>query len=421
MVTVALRPAVSAEPTLFTARAVLLVVLCFLPYAALPVGNNTNVPLSSLLALTFLPTVLAHQRLALLLGAMLLGPMAQTMALTIIGHEVSLAAAIAWALHAAPLVGFAGIALHRSEVIIAPLYWTLASSCGYAVFQLSSIRGGSIPLLGMYDVPGYASVTSQQFAIVTYIRRPFGWFPEPSFLAGTLALGAVLHLTLMASHRRSLTGRDYGLLAAVAGTIYLTQSGSGVLTIGAILLLAVLPLRGTRWVPLAVIGVALAAVKVGSDILSSRTSTGQNFSWGDRLGSLVAAGEYVYGSSAGWLIGIGKGSLNDLFLRGEIHSSSGGGRALDTASVVLRLFYELGLPLGLLIVGGLVMAIVRGNRSAVGGVGVALVLGTWLLVAGATITYDSAAMIWAVPGVALGLVASSTQTAAKPLRGRSLP
>lgn len=411
----------TGEPGFFTARVVLLVVFCFLPYAALPLGNNTNVPLSSLVALTFLPVVLQHPRLALLLGLITIGPFAHSMALIVAGQDVSLAASVAWAVHVSPLVGFAAIAIHRSEAMITPLYWSLIGSCVYAFVQLTLLRRGSIPFIGLYDIPGYASVKNQEYAIINYIGRPFGLFPEPSFLAGSLAMGTVLYLALRATQATPLSRVDYVLILAVAGTIFLTQSGSGVLTIGLILILAILPYRRSRWIPFVLLAMLSAAVKVGLEILSSRSGSGQNFSWGDRLGSLLATGEYVYGSAIRWLVGVGKGTLNELFLSGEIRVGTQGGRLLDTASVLLRLLFELGLPLGLLIIGSLVWAIVRGNRQALGVFGVALVLTTWLVVAGATITYDSAALIWAVPGVALGFAYTKTSSVADRRLERSSP
>lgn len=405
-------------PLWFETRVVALVVLCFLPYAAVALGNNTNVPLSSLLALTFFPMILRDQRLVLTLGLVLLGPFVQSLALTLLGVEVNLAAAVAWILHAAPLLGFAAIAGYRPDALVKPLYWALLSSCLYAVLQLAFIRRGQVPLVDLYEIPGYASVKNQESIIVNYIRRPFGWFPEPSFLAGTLALGAIVYLMLRTAHGRRLAPGDFWMLGAVVGTIFLTRSGSGVLTISAIFLVAVVPYRRSAWLLPALSVLGLVGVKFGWDILSSRSGSGQNFSWTDRLTSLVAAGQYVYNSGAGWLVGIGKGSLNQRFVSGDILAGSAGGRLLDTASVLLRLVYELGLPLGGLLLGILVMAVVRGSTALVGGTGAAIILFTWMVVAGVTITYDSAALIWAVPGIALGVSVRGTLTNASKPRER---
>jgi hypothetical protein len=383
-----------------------LVILTFLPYLAIPLGGNTNVPLSSLVAVTMMPAALRSKRIAVALFLLIAIPLTTTFLGTLSSPgSINTQALVAWPLHVVVLVGF-GVAaqlarLHLQRVIRICLWLTVALA---VVQKYLFLDRGIIPFLGYYATPGYASVANNAFEIANYVRRPFTTFPEPSFMAGSVALACAALLILLPEH---LKISDYLLVGGSLVAIYLSSSGSGVASMGLLLVLAVYRgrIRVRRAVLLAV--ALLLGTVLGLSLYGSRSSA-SNYSWGDRLTSIEAAFRYLFGHLGAFLLGTGTGTASSLYQDGTIsldglvyHSD-----IPDLFSTFGRIVLETGM------IGGLAMmvillkpvgAAVRRDLGVVAAMaGVLLVL----VVGGLTISYQSAAWLWAVPGMCLGLMAT---------------
>jgi hypothetical protein len=384
---------------------VFLVCLSFLPYAAIPLGANTNLPLSSLVAI---PVIFAGLRTRLLRfrGFLLLAALPCVAAYVgiLIGYPMNNPKAlIIWPAHIIAVCGFAASVVlvpktFLRRVIAAAL---LVSSC-YALVQKVFLDRGSILFPWIYQTPGYASVQDQAQVITMYIKRPFGWFPEPSFLAGTIAL-AICGIVILGGR---LSPRDplvAGSIVTACFVLFLTRSGVAVI--------ALLPLalalagRGRKIVTIMMTAVAMPfSIWVAYTILGDRRGVG-NSSWSDRLGSILASLNYLSEQLGLMLTGVGKGSGVFLFNSGRIPTGSmgGTGRMDDLYSVLARLVFELGIPIGILAVALPALWLLKGARTQVGPFAAFSVVLVWSLVATLAITYDSAAWLWALPGIGLGL------------------
>ena len=383
-----------------------LVVLTFLPYVAIPLGANTNVPLSSLVALTMVPAAVRSKRIITAMFFVVVIPLITTF----LGHLLSPGAinpqALAvWPLHVVVLLGFAVAArsarTHLVRVIRMCLWLTVVLA---AVQKFFFLDRGIIPFLGYYSTPGYASVANSALEIANYVRRPFTTFPEPSFMAGSVALACAALLILLPERLRIA---DYALVGGSLIAIYLSSSGSGIASIGLLLVLAVA--RGQIRVKRALLYLlAMAfAVVLGLGLYAARSSTG-NYSWGDRFTSIEAAFRYLVSHVEAFLVGTGTGTASTLYQNGTISLDG-----LSYHSDIPDLFSTFGrIVLETGVIGGLAVMIillkpvgvaVRRNLGVVAALAGVLLI---LVVGGLTISYQSAAWLWAVPGVCLGLMSA---------------
>ncbi|WP_144762299.1 O-antigen ligase [Curtobacterium sp. 9128] len=390
-----------------------LVVLTFLPYFAIPLGSNTNVPLSSIVALTMLPTAAKSKHMLGPLFLLIMIPTTTTFAgyLTTPG-EINVQALIAWPLHVVVLTGFAVAARvarsHLQRVVRVCLWLTVVLA---VVQKYVFLDRGSIPFLGYYSTPGYASVANNAFEIANYVRRPFTTFPEPSFMAGSVALACAALLILLPER---LKMADYLLVGGSLIAIYLSSSGSGIASMGLLLVLAVY--RGrirVRRAMLLVVALVCAFV-LGLSLYGSRSSA-SNYSWGDRLTSIEAAFRYLVGHVGPFLLGTGTGTASTLYENGTIsldgltyHSD-----IPDLFSTFGRIVLETGVIGGLAMMVILMQPVARAVRQDLGVVAAIAGVLIVLIVGGLTISYQSAAWLWAVPGICMGLLASRD-----PMRGQ---
>jgi hypothetical protein len=277
----------------------------------------------------------------------------------------------------------------------------IASSV-FATVQLFAILGGTIPFLASYSMPGYASVVANAATILQYIRRPFGQFPEPSFMAGSLTL-AILSVVVIA--RRFGGGRlsRLDLIAVLSGSaaIALSQSGSAILGLGIIVAVATLTSPSGR-ARASLILLVIPAAAVSSWVFGERDSS-TNYSWRDRLASVQAGLDY-WSSDVGRLwFGLGRGGASQSFSAGLIDLSDYAfvQAPPDIYSVLGRILVEFGLLPGLFVVVVLLAWVARSYSGGHIWIVRGLLMSAWLLVAGITITYDSAAWIWILPGLGL--------------------
>lgn len=382
-----------------------LVVSTFLPYVAIPAGASTSIPLSSLLSLLFLTPILRYSRVALVLGLLLFSALVATLVQQISGTDDALIRSfVSWAFYILPLGAFGCICARRPELLIRPIKACLIGTAVFCVYQYAELQNGRLPFLWLYSTPGFASVEAQEFVIVNYIRRPFAQFAEPSFLAGTVALALAVFLVLIRFTGRSLGASDWLMVAAVYLTIFLTSSGSGLVTLAALSTMAMRHIRVSELRRFLILVGVIGAIYVGAALVSSRQTVTGNYSWQDRTVSLQAPLIHVLSHPFDLIVGLGKGGLTQAFDRGEI-SLEGfvvTNQIRDAASVLVRSAVELGI-LG---IAALVIVVVLQSRGfAVASRFDAAIVGfIWLVVGGLTIGYDSAAWLWVVPGVGIGLL-----------------
>jgi len=381
-----------------------------LPYAAFPVGSNTNLPVCSIVSVLLVARFLTMpQGVVAKVAFVVAAPLAAAITLFIAtGTMPPTAGLLAWVAYLAPLTSFAYVAHAAPRKLAQALTVCLIISSIFVLAQKLCIENGFIPFLTYYTMPGYADVAASAESILLYHQRPFGLFPEPSLMAGSLALGGFALLAL-SSH---LDGRVRPVQAAtvllVCVAVFLSESGSAIVSCGALALcLALLQQhRGRRQILVA------SAVVVGlwgaRSILRARAGATE-WSWDERIGSIMAALRFQSAELTRLIVGSGRGSATDLFSNGLISTPHLGldHRVPDVYSVTVRMLFESGALFGGVSVAILGFAVWRGARSVWTRPTSALFLLAWAVVATLTISYDSAVWVWAAPGMCLGLITSS--------------
>jgi hypothetical protein len=264
------------------------------------------------------------------------------------------------------------------------------------VQHLFIIRG-SLPLVGLYDLPGYASVRAVEEQVLLYVKRPFGWYPEPSFMAGTLILGMVL--VALAGH---VVSRRLKVAALVLGGAALVVSQSGVVVVGAVPVAMVLVARlRPAHRTLGFIVLLPAALVAGCLTLSARGRF-DNYSWGDRAGASIVSLRHMSEEIGTMLVGVGRGGMSELFAARAVDLGDMAFVAYPTGvySVTTRWIAEVGLPLGVLTVGLLLVALWRGIADRHGTWVASWLTFLWFVVATLAIGYDSGATLWLFAGLA---------------------
>lgn len=176
----------------FSLRAAVMIGLTFLPYVAIPVGEFTAVPVAAFFAVLYARELLARPQLLVPLLVLALTPVLMLFVQSLIGYgEGSEIAAVVWMAQIAPFGGAAAAVATAPHTVRITLRVFLIAAAAYTAVQKYFLDNGVIPFVSLYEMPGYWSVPENAEVIIEYVRRPFGWFPEPSFMAGTLVLGAM--------------------------------------------------------------------------------------------------------------------------------------------------------------------------------------------------------------------------------------
>lgn len=382
-----------------------LVVTSLAPYMAINIGSNTNLPVSSIVALYFVSEVLRRPVLAVTVVAMLLTPSFAAFVGILAGMSPTNAIAIfVWIGHVMPLIGFAGAVLKTGATLIPALRLGIIVTSVLAIVQkFLFLDRGTLPFVELYGASGYASVRANADIIVNYIRRPFAQFPEPSFMAGTLVLATSALLLMVALRGFPLRGIDHITIGLACASIFLSNSGSGVVTIGLLLLATYWrAFRGlSRWISVT-FGLAAASI-IAIQVLTAR-STSRNSSWSDRITSIEASFRYFASSETAFFTGFGKGATSQLFASNAISTAGlqSSNATPDIFSVLGRVILESGLVFGGSMVVVLVGCILVTSRQLIGTLPAVCITAIYLTVSVLTISYDSAAWLWALPGIALG-------------------
>ena len=373
---------------------------------ALPLGANTNLPVASALSVIWF---LVHregrpsaQRRALV--ALLLAPFASASVHFIVGPDHAppiVKGALVFAVWALPgLVAFEGFTRGSIRDIQLSLRVGVITSAGLALAQYIAILNGRLPFVGLYWAPGYPPIEPLEESILLYSRRPFGWFPEPSFLAGTLVLGGACILLL-----RLVIGKsrwDFPVLSLAAAAMICSRSG--VLIFGLIFLLPLVVKRVQPRHLLAALGSVAAIAWVASNVLRTRTRAGE-WSWGDRYASVAAAARYWFNDPFAVAFGLGRDTIGSLYADAQI--SMGG---LDYEyyprgiySISARYVLEGGILFGFVPI-ALAACLLFGSCSRALGTfrGLSFAL-LWLVVASLVTGYDTASVVWISLGLGLAV------------------
>ena len=337
----------------------------FLPYPAIPAGNNSAVQIGTLITLPMvLPIFLVSwRRRPFYLYPLLLVPLVTSVIKVAVlqqpGLESSIKAVITTSLPCLTLL---------PAIFYAPRY-SLQMMTGIAAATILHvlvgcwqeyvfINGGEFPLLWIYVNPSFYSVVDQG-DFVLYEQRPFGLFSEPSAMSSSLAPWVLIWIAEMCglirfASRPSGRQRMFFRIAAIGALALIISSRSG----HAMATLAAVLLFGVAWAVRARATVRnyLATVSVFGLVLplmvwltvlalSDRVAeaSGMNQSWQDRSDSLILG--FKIWIENGWrtlLFGIGVG-----LSASELANQHG----LDAVwSVLLTYLYETGLIGGAVIV-----------------------------------------------------------------------
>ncbi|HSU68348.1 MAG TPA: hypothetical protein VLJ39_15825 [Tepidisphaeraceae bacterium] len=389
--------------------AFLLGFLAFMPYPAIPAGNNTAVQLGSIISIVVAAPLLLQswKRKPYYLYVLLLLPAAVSVLHAGFGQktglEVSAKALLTWAL--ATITLLAGQRLLpraslqvMSGIAVATIVHAVVGAWQFYVFR----TGGELPLIGLYVNPSFLSVQENATTIAKWIQRPFGLFPEPSAMSSSLAPWILLWTAelfglVKFAQRPSRSQRVLFGIASAAGLLLIISSRSG----HAMVTLAVVFLFGVIWVKnaratarnfatiLAVFGVLVPLVAwitllaIGDRV---REASGANQSWQDRSQSLLIG--FKLWTSAGFtdlLFGLGLG------LTANVMSGQYGLEAIW--SVLLTYIYETGF-LGALAVTWVGVYLARVWRATRFGVVFAGILFVWLVGVTVTTSYEQLLPIW---------------------------
>lgn len=390
------------------ALSALLILLSAFPYAGIALGGNTNVPISSFVATILVLRCIKYIPLMAVAVAFASIPFFSAFIRMFYDPTpLQIIPVITWIAATLALPGAAAAVIFLRRRTIPWLSWTLIGSAGYAVIQkhLFIDTLNIVPFPALYGLPGYANLLPFQETFLTYIRRPFGFFPETSFMVGTVTLMAMVLIVLIRHYGMSPSARDWVAVGLAVWATAVSGSGSAVFVLGAVVMAMVLPVAIRRaWI--AVLGVPAAAAGaflVASSVLEERSSS-FNWSWADRGSSIQAVFKRLFEDPGAFWGGLGRGRVNEEFVAGNMPTETFTyyNPIEDIFSVTGRMVAENGM-----LVGGLAFALMSLVLLRSGG-RVPLFYGilhvfVWAVIAGGTITYDNAFWLWGGAGVCLGL------------------
>lgn len=386
-----------------------LVILSFLPYAGIALGSNTNMPLVSIVSIFAIPYFLKMKASLGIFIGFLAFPLVSLFFVMVMGGIVStsnIIAGVVWIAHVMPFIAWATCVIRSPATVVVALKVILFCASAYAIIQkMAFLDRGQLPFAGMYILPGYWSVNDNIETITTYIRRPFGWFPEPSFMAGSLAIGLVLLFIMKARIESVMSPTDFLVFGAAVSCLIMSGSGSSALTLVLLASILLWPRNLTKIGRYALFPVVVTAFFFANSIISSRSATTINFSWNDRFASIMGGVDYLWNNPQSMFSGIGQGNASVYAASAKFDYSKFGAfnSTDDVVSVLGRMLVENGI-FGIAVVVGLTLVVYLGSSRVLGRFAGACSAAVWVVVSGLTISYESATLIWALPGVCLGLL-----------------
>jgi hypothetical protein len=404
--------------------------LCFMPYPAIGIGNNSALQLGNVATIIALlcATVGIWERVSLAIVFLLLTPqcVSTLKVLLVDGGDASVCfkSTIAWAVASLTLIA---VQIHAPRHMLSMLTGIAVAILVHAAigaYQMYSFQSGVFPLVDLYVNPSFLSVQENAVKLARWEQRPFGLFPEPSAMSSSIGpfviLFAAICFDLVKLRQAPVEWQRYLFAtASVAGTglIIVSRSGHAAPTVAAIALLLVIWLAQARAtfktyaIAGLVFGVAMPiALLFAYNAMSARMSGGTqmgNDSWEERSASLLLGFKaWSERGIATAIFGLGPG------LSGEgVKDASG---ILSVFSVLLSYFYDTGL-VGLLAIGLVAQRIVRTWRDARLSPVFAAIAVNWIIGVTLTTSYGQLLPLW----IALGLLGSWTEICEVPAARRT--
>lgn len=388
-----------------------LTISLFLPYLGLPIGNKSVLLLSSFIALGFIaygavvgllpPSstffVFATPFITCFLLMLSFGPSPDPKGLVL------------WIANLLPLGGcYTAAKLGNLRVIKSCCQMMVGASCIFAIFQKIYLDRGNLIFPWLYSGPGYAPVDIE--LVTKYIHRPFAWYPEPSFLAVTIGLGFAIAMILEVYLDGCTSRTSKLLLGAVLFVTFLSKSGNALIVYTCLPVIAFSNSRHRAALKLLAIPAALAAVWVSLTISKDRNTT-QNWSWNDRAASIEAGLDYLLASVRHLVFGVGRGATSSLYANGDIDADRYGVVQVvkDITSVSGRILLENGVIFGSLVMLVLIGYVYVGSRTCVRSFVASAIVLLWVFSITLTTSYESVALLWALPGFVVALSAGEDE------------
>jgi hypothetical protein len=396
-----------------------LVLSGFCPYLAFEVGANSHIPFTVMLSVVWL-LISARKSPPFGMVVLWLAPVVSVFCGVIFGVEQApsaLPGCILFVMWSLPMLAtYNMVKTGYVASLRKGLKVGLVLSSVYALWQAYEISNDNLPFKDFYELNGYPSAQGTGPEGVFSTQRPYGWFPEPSFLAGSICLG-VLALVIC---EKCVHGR----LTKSGWLIVLLSTSVGLLTRSGVVIACVLPIvililvgRTEKKRALSLIFMLLAGSYFALWIYQSRTGE-SGWSWGDRYASTYGVLRFALQSWNTTLFGIGRDSGAFLFGRGSIQVLDLSPQFLPRGvySTIVRYIAEGGILFGLVPLLIVSIGLFSRLRAVFGGpAGLCAVL-VWLLVPLLGISYDTAALIWMVGGVLYGINAVAMRSEVPELR-----
>lgn len=331
---------------------------CFMPYAAIPVGNSSAVQLGSLIALLIAVPALVARKLRgpLWIAPILLVPLIVS-AIKVAACDVDLESCVKtlppWAITLITITAIQICAPRYALELLTGIAIATVLHVVVGAWQFYCFSHDEFPLQWLYANQSFLSVQDYADVIAKYTQRPFGIFPEPSAMSSSLAPWVLFWIAEMCGivRLRRAPRQWQRLLFAVAAIgalalIILSRSGHAAATTGAAIVLVVIwfsrcrASRGTYAAIVAVFGVLMPvtlyfAASVLADRLGGQSEMG-NSSWEDRTNSLVIGfHQWMNDDLATVIFGLGSGQSAALLARTA--------RLGAVWSVLLDYIYETGV------------------------------------------------------------------------------
>jgi hypothetical protein len=393
----------------------------FFPNPALPIGGSTGLQVGQVLALLSLPVVLMvglPRRETVALVLVVLPVILSSFVAVLVGHalsdEVAVKAMVSTALVLVVLVPAGRMVSRRHLVpLLSGVALAIVLHAAVGAYQAYSFAQDTFPLSGLYQNPSFRSPISEQPEVwATYVKRPFGLFPEPSAMAASigpwllLMVGLLLYPRLRYGINRGTMAQLLVAVVCGVGLILISSSGFTLWLLPSVLVLVLPYLRNLllrlhrprNWpalIALVAVGVAMVALSVSH--VGSRADLQENSSWSGRLASITWGLGYMCTSLSTLIFGVGQGqSYVILESSGLAHpppANPGQGAVVAVWSVVINFIVETGL-LGaaalLIIMFMVVRAVVRSSARILG----VTCLMTWLAGLLLTTSYMALLPIW---------------------------
>jgi hypothetical protein len=391
--------------------ALLLGLLAFLPYPAIPAGRNSAIQAGNILtAFMVLPCLaLPWRRRPFIFYPLLLAPLViSAVKVAVLGGSdviVGMKALGVWALSCLTMVATQLYAPRYGRHLMLGIAAATLIHVAVGLWQAQAFASGELPLVELYVNPSFLGVQERAHVIASYIQRPFGLFPEASAMSSSLAPWALLWLAEASGALRFRQPPERWhralFLAAAAGglvLIILSRSGHAMVTVAGTVLLFLMWVKNsassarTYAALLLVVGVLLPCLfwLTANSLQERLNEAGGNGSWDDRAASIAFGFKLLtQGDPLTIVFGLGTGqsapALWDL-------------AGLDAVwSVTLTYVYETGL-LGATVAGWIGWQLVGVWRATRTKVVFAMLVGVWLVGVTVTTSYQQLLPLW----VALG-------------------